>query len=219
LTNHIGETYARNTKADNYDAGDNHVHRATIWNSLMRIVLGYSGFADPDNIHPAHGDINCEAIFFTNSAIKVIDSFENDYYESKVLNKQKKYSPFNVANMLVKRMYKSKTDNIKRIVTLDNGQPVDVRLVDVNGKLEVEFPDGRIIQGSDFIEFIRKLAYGYYNGEFPSSFRINVFCNNFNKTVRNKVLNDKIFNSLYNVFLHSADDIFDIYVKLNKIGG
>lgn len=222
ITQEISKFLSKNSEKMSGD-DESTSHAATIWNSLFRIVLNYSGIADPCNIHPSHEDINYETMFFTNKAYKVIDSFDNDYYQSKVSEKNIKYSAEKIVASLAKKLIGEKQNRVK-IPIDDNIFTVDLdedhfTSFTTNGskiyRLSVLSP-GSLRTGGRFNEFINGLINSEFNN-YPTTAKINIFINKLNGIIKNNKFGNTSFENLYTIFLTARDDLFMLYCNVYKL--
>jgi hypothetical protein len=225
ITNEISKFLNTNSERITKDEESNG-HLATIWNSLFRVVLEYSGIADPDNIHPAHEDINYETIFFTSEAYRVIDSFDNDYWIFKTAEKNKKYSSLKIVPSLVRKLMRE--NQSKATISIDDNT-IEVDMVEgflqqINKKiyyLDVLSPGYNKQRTShiSFDEFIYGLLNSYYD-EYPTTFKINTFINKLKSIIVNNRFGsdpNSTFEGLYRVFLAARDDLYKLYLTVYKM--
>jgi len=152
--------------ADTPDNDRDIVNLATVWNTLFRKVLGYSGVADPRNKHVAHGDIDYETIFFTTKAIKVVDAFNNELSKHTEISTGVEFK--HLIKAFVKKAMKEKKDSF--IVTTnndyynDNNQEIDSHKT-TTYKVE-------LVENSDYIRgsHINCAVYELIEGEYEFKF-------------------------------------------------
>jgi hypothetical protein len=213
--------------ADTPDNDRDTVNLATVWNTLFRKVLGYSGVADPRNKHVAHDDIDYEAIFFTTKALEVVDAFNNDLSRTAATSdKSVREQCKQLIKSFVKKSMKEKKDSF--IINLNEDSTYKVKFVEndeyvigsyincavyelIEGEYEYQFVLGSIF---DIIHVYSDPS----SISFPG--QVNRFMNHMRTTIFQKKLTNESYNSLYNEFITMLPYMFiklvDNHIKLNK---